>query len=186
MTLDPAAAARAIRRGRAITLVGLVLLAGLYVLALQFTPPERFQGLVQKVFYVHPPVAYAMQLAFIMTGLASALYLSLRDYVAWDRGLRAGALLKPSSWAQVFQPVRLTSGATYPYGFGWSVEQIAGQRVQRHGGAWQGFETYIARYLGDDLTIVALTNLSDAEPSAIVAGIAHVFNPALPEKEAEE
>jgi CubicO group peptidase (beta-lactamase class C family) len=122
----------------------------------------------------------------INTTADGALYLSLRDYVAWDRGLRAGALLKPSSWAQVFQPVRLTSGATYPYGFGWSVEQIAGQRVQRHGGAWQGFETYIARYLGDDLTIVALTNLSDAEPSAIVAGIAHVFNPALPEKEPEE
>ena len=25
---------------------------------------------------------------------------SLEDYIAWDRGLRAGALLKPASWAQ--------------------------------------------------------------------------------------
>jgi heme exporter protein C len=79
MTLDPVAASRAIRRGRAITLFALLALAGLYVLALQFTPPERFQGLAQKIFYIHPPVAYAMQLAFIFTGIASALYLWLRD-----------------------------------------------------------------------------------------------------------
>lgn len=79
MTLDPVAASRAIRRGRAITIVGLLALAGLYVMALQFTPPERFQGLAQKIFYIHPPVAYAMQLAFICTGLSSALYLWLRD-----------------------------------------------------------------------------------------------------------
>jgi heme exporter protein C len=79
MTLDSFAALRAIRRGRAITIIGLLALAGLYVMALQFTPPERFQGLVQKIFYIHPPIAYAMQLAFIMTGLSSALYLWLRD-----------------------------------------------------------------------------------------------------------
>lgn len=79
MTLDPFAASRAIRRGRVITLMALLALAGLFVLALQFTPTERFQGLAQKIFYIHPPAAYAMQLAFIMTGLASALYLWLRD-----------------------------------------------------------------------------------------------------------
>ena len=38
MTLDPIAASRAIRRGRVITLLALLALAGLYVLALQFTP----------------------------------------------------------------------------------------------------------------------------------------------------
>lgn len=79
MTLDSAAATRSIRRGRLLTLVALVGLAGLYVLAIQFTPTERFQGLVQKIFYVHPPAAYAMQLAFVVTGITSALYLWLRD-----------------------------------------------------------------------------------------------------------
>lgn len=79
MTLDPVAASRAVQRGRAITMVGLLALAGLYLMALQFTPPEQFQGLAQKIFYIHPPVAYAMQLAFIFTGLSSALYLWLRD-----------------------------------------------------------------------------------------------------------
>lgn len=79
MNLDPVAASRAISRGRIVTVLALLMLAGLYVLALQFTPPDRFQGLVQKVFYLHPPIAYAMQLAFVLTGITSALYLWLRD-----------------------------------------------------------------------------------------------------------
>lgn len=79
MTLDADAATRAIRRGRTLTVLALLLLAGLYVLALAFTPPERFQGLAQKIFYIHPPAAYAMQLAFLCVGIASILYLLMRD-----------------------------------------------------------------------------------------------------------
>src|SRR6476660_7487625 len=36
-----------------------------------------------------------------------SLYLSLQDYIAWDRGLRAGKILKPESWATVNTPVTL-------------------------------------------------------------------------------
>jgi CubicO group peptidase (beta-lactamase class C family) len=115
----------------------------------------------------------------INTTADGSLYLSLQDYIAWDRGLRSGALLKPASWAQIYEPVSLASGNTYPYGFGWDVDEVAGQRVYRHGGAWQGFETYIARYQGADLTIIALTNLDDAEPSKIVEAVAAIFDPAL-------
>lgn len=79
MTLEAASADRQIRRGRTVTLIAVLGLAALYVMALQFTPPERFQGLVQKIFYIHPPAAYAMQMAFIFAGIASLLYLLLRD-----------------------------------------------------------------------------------------------------------
>lgn len=79
MMLDALAATRSIRRGRVVTLIGLVGLAGLYLLALGHTPVERFQGLAQKILYVHPPAAYAMQLAFGLTGVASALFLWLRE-----------------------------------------------------------------------------------------------------------
>jgi CubicO group peptidase (beta-lactamase class C family) len=108
-----------------------------------------------------------------------SLYLSLQDYIAWDRGLRAKALLAPASWATIYDPVRLTSGNPYPYGFGWSIDSVAGSPRIHHGGAWQGFQTYISRYLGDDLTIVALANLSGSQPVAIVDGIAAIFDPAL-------
>jgi CubicO group peptidase (beta-lactamase class C family) len=108
-----------------------------------------------------------------------SLYLSLQDYIAWDRGLRAKSILTPASWAMVYDPVTLTSGKRYPYGFGWSIDTVAGQLRVHHGGAWQGFQTYISRYLGDDLTVVALANLGGAQPVTIVDGVAAIMNPAL-------
>jgi len=111
-----------------------------------------------------------------------SLYLSLQDYIAWDRGLRAKKILKADSWAAVFTPVTLTSGNRYPYGFGWSIDTVAGQLRIHHGGSWQGFQTYISRYLGDDMTIVALSNLGASQPSAIVDGVAALLDPALKPK----
>jgi len=108
-----------------------------------------------------------------------SLYLSLQDYIAWDRGLRAKKILSPENWATVYTPVTLTSGKRYPYGFGWSIDTVAGQLRIHHGGAWQGFQTYISRYIGDDMTIVALSNLGGSQPVAIVDGIAAILDPAL-------
>jgi CubicO group peptidase (beta-lactamase class C family) len=108
-----------------------------------------------------------------------ALYLSLEDMLAWDRGLRAGAILTAESWKQVYTPVRLTDGSTRPYGFGWEVSEAAGAPLYRHGGSWQGFETHIARWIGADLTIIVLANLDQAEPGLIVNGIAALIDPPL-------
>lgn len=90
MTTELARADGHIRRGRVVTMLGLVALVVLYVMALQFTPTERFQGLAQKIFYIHPPAAYAMQLAFVLTGISSVLYLLLKD-VRFDRFAEASA-----------------------------------------------------------------------------------------------
>jgi CubicO group peptidase (beta-lactamase class C family) len=100
------------------------------------------------------------------TGADGALYFTALDLIAWDRGLRAGAILSPESWAQVFEPVKLRSGKPYPYGFGWNVLEFADQKVQRHGGSWQGFKADLVRYLGDELTIAVLANLAEAEAGA--------------------
>lgn len=108
-----------------------------------------------------------------------SLYFTVLDLVAWDKGLRSGAVLKPESWAAVFQPVRLNSGKTFPYGFGWSIDEAAGQPLIQHGGSWQGFKTHIARYRADDLTIIVLANLAEAEPDAFVRGIAAILDPKL-------
>ncbi len=72
-------AERNIRRGLVIASAGLLGLAGVYLMAWRFTPPERFQGLAQKIFYIHPPAAYASEMAFVFAGIASLLYLLLKD-----------------------------------------------------------------------------------------------------------
>jgi len=121
----------------------------------------------------------------INTTADGSLYLSVRDYLAWDAGLRAKAMLKPQSWAQVYAAAALTDGSHYPYGFGWDVQSWHGQPWYHHSGSWQGFETFISRYLADDLTVIVLTNLGDASPVHIGDGIAHLIDPALPKAETE-
>jgi heme exporter protein C len=74
------ASARAfVRGGTAVTLLALLALAGVYVLALGFTPIEARQGPAQKIFYLHVPAAWSALLAFSLVGLSGGLYLWLND-----------------------------------------------------------------------------------------------------------
>jgi hypothetical protein len=75
--------------------------------------------------------------------------------------------------------VRLNSGKPYPYGFGWSLDERGGKPLQQHGGAWQGFKTQLSRFIGDDLDIIVLANLAQADQARIADGIAAIINPTL-------
>jgi heme exporter protein C len=79
MIPTPEVAAGTIRRGLAITAVALLGVVAVYVLAQLYTPVEARQGLAQKIFYLHAPIAWAALLAFSMTGITGGLYLWLRD-----------------------------------------------------------------------------------------------------------
>jgi CubicO group peptidase (beta-lactamase class C family) len=108
-----------------------------------------------------------------------SLYFSARDLVAWDTAVRTRAILKPESWDRILKPVRLTSGKTYPYGFGWSIDERGEQPMHSHGGSWQGFKTQFSRFIGDELSIVVLANLAQANPERFADGIAAIMNERL-------
>ena len=65
------------------------------------------------------------------------------------------------------------------YGFAWFIDSINGHRVVEHSGSWQGFKTYIARFVDDRMTVVVLMNLGDADQGIIAHGIAGLYRPAL-------
>lgn len=110
-----------------------------------------------------------------------ALYTNVLDMAAWDAALRTGKLLNQSSFEQMYTPVTLTDGKTYPYGFGWDIAQAGGRRLLEHGGAWQGFTTFIARYDEEALTVIVLTNLDSehSNPARIAHHIAGLYVPSL-------
>lgn len=112
-----------------------------------------------------------------------ALYFNVLDLSKWDAALYTERLLKKSSLDQMWTVVPLNNGEPNSgnYGFGWGIDDLNGHRVIQHGGAWQGFTTYIARYVDDKLTIVVLTNLDSAHsnPGKIAHGVAGLLNPAL-------
>jgi len=108
-----------------------------------------------------------------------ALYFTVRDLIRWavalnHRGMVGGALLD-TAWT----PVRLSDGATYPYGFGWGIFEQHGHLRIAHSGSWQGFKTVIARYPESGLTVIVLANLAQAQVSAIAFGIAGIVDSTL-------
>jgi len=117
-----------------------------------------------------------------------ALYFTVEDLQKWDGALYTERLLKKASLERMWTVEKLNNGKPNKanYGFGWEIGSANGHRVIAHGGAWQGFTCYIARYVDDRLTVVALTNLDSghANPKKIVTGVAGIYNPAL--KPAEE
>ena len=110
-----------------------------------------------------------------------ALYFTVLDLAKWDAALYTEKLLKRSSLEQMWTPVKLNNGKTYPYGFGWYIREVNGHKNIEHGGAWQGFTTGISRYVDDKLTVVALTNLDSrhSRPPEIIHGVAGLYVPAL-------
>jgi heme exporter protein C len=79
MTPESGDSAGIMRRGRILVLLSLLALAGVYVMALSYTPIESRQGLAQKIFYIHAPSAWCALLSFSMVGLSGGLYLWLKD-----------------------------------------------------------------------------------------------------------
>jgi CubicO group peptidase (beta-lactamase class C family) len=110
-----------------------------------------------------------------------ALYTNVLDLAKWDAALYTEKLLKKSSFDQMWTPVKLNTGKTYGYGFGWSISEVNGHRLLDHGGAWQGFTMHISRYVDDRLTVVVMTNLDSehSDPGKIAQGVATLYVPAL-------
>src|SRR5690242_19127423 len=112
-----------------------------------------------------------------------ALYFTVEDLQKWDAALYTEKLLKKASLDRMWTVEKLNNGKPNKanYGFAWEINSVNGHRVIEHGGAWQGFTTYIARYVDDRLTVVALTNLDSghSNPKKITSGVAAIYNPAL-------
>jgi hypothetical protein len=108
-----------------------------------------------------------------------ALYFSVKDLAAWDAALNARTFLRPESFEAWWTPVSLANGTTFPYGFGWDIEEQRGHRLIEHGGSWQGFRAAIARYLEQRLTVVVLSNLAQAQPEIMAHEIAGLLEPSL-------
>jgi CubicO group peptidase (beta-lactamase class C family) len=115
----------------------------------------------------------------VNTTADGALYLTVYDMAKWDAALYTEKLLKKSSLDQMWTPVKLNNGKTENYGFGWSLDEVRGHRIIQHGGAWQGFKAYIARYVYDKLTVVLFVNQIQSDPGKIAHGIAAIYNADL-------
>lgn len=95
---------------------------------------------------------------------AGALISNVDDLALWEQALASGKLLKKESLDRIFTPVKLNSGQTTKYGYGWSAWDFAGTRIIEHGGDIFGFSSILTRVPAEKLLVVILTNNPGQEP----------------------
>ncbi len=102
---------------------------------------------------------------------AGALLGSVLDLARWDRALDTDRILPLPVRQEMWTPVKLNSGETFPYGYGWQTGEVRGHRYVGHGGGIHGFTSFILRLIDDKLTVIVLAN-TDAAPQDIAIGVA--------------
>jgi CubicO group peptidase (beta-lactamase class C family) len=109
-----------------------------------------------------------------------SLYFTVEDIAKWDEALEKQELLSASSFKQMWTPATLNDGSKTEYGFGWNLEENqAGHRLIEHGGAWQGFATYIGRHPDEHLSVAVFCNRAGASADHIANVVAGFYVPAL-------
>ena len=101
---------------------------------------------------------------------AGALYSTTVDLLKWEQGLFGGKLLQAASLQKMTTPFKSN------YAFGLQVETAGGHKVIEHGGGIEGFNTEMAYYPDDKLTVVVLGNVNSGAPGDIagkLAALAH-------------
>jgi len=100
---------------------------------------------------------------------------SVVDMAKWDAALDGDSILNRSSRTLMWTPVKLASGATYPYGLGWELSSVNGHRMMFHKGNRVDTATFMARYPDDKLSIIVLCNRGDASAGRIARQVAGIY-----------
>lgn len=130
--------------------------------------PNRAQGYVDndKLREAGEWLALRPSGAFLSTVL---------DMAKWDAMLYTDKILSEATRHQMWTPVKLNNGTTYPYGFGWQLEPLSGRRTVYHSGGGPGARTKFVRFPDDKLSIIVLINLDDVDVDSLVEGIAALY-----------
>jgi CubicO group peptidase (beta-lactamase class C family) len=127
----------------------------------------NWDGSTQRTFaFLFPTWTYS----------AGGLYSSASDLMRWAAALDGGRLLSTDSLDQMWTRQWLTGGAAGPFGIGWIVDEHAGRKVAGHSGGPALAD--IVRFVGEELTIVVLTNQQNLRPY-LAMGVADLLKDNL-------
>lgn len=119
------------------------------------------------------------------------IYSSLEDLAKWDEALRTNQLLSKDEMQPALTPFAFADGnqPRWPansdrpegspalYGFGWFLDPYKNHSRMWHYGETQGFDSYIARFPDDHLTIIILCNRADITPETLALRVADELLP---------
>ena len=99
---------------------------------------------------------------------AGALYSTTRDLLLWEQALYGGKVLSAASLKKMTTPFKEN------YGCGLMIRTVNGHLEYEHGGGIEGFNTEMAYYPEDKLTVIVLGNLNGGAPGDIAAKLGSV------------
>jgi CubicO group peptidase (beta-lactamase class C family) len=106
------------------------------------------RGGIVNASYVHMSIPFS----------AGALYSTTEDLLRWEQGLFGGKVLSAASLGKMTTPFK------NDYACGLTVHAAGGHKVIEHGGSINGFNTSVAYYPDEKLTVVVLSNLNGPTP----------------------
>ena len=101
---------------------------------------------------------------------AGALYSTTHDLLLWEQALYGGKVLPAASLKKMTTPYKEN------YGCGLMITAANGHLQYEHGGGIEGFNTEMAYYPDDKLTVIVLANLNGLAPGDIAGKLAAVVH----------
>jgi D-alanyl-D-alanine carboxypeptidase len=98
--------------------------------------------------------SFATTVVLFSGGLCS----TASDLTRWAHLLATGHAVLPGSYAAMITPTPLANKTVVPYGFGQDVQKMLGRPTVSHGGALNGFQTYLLYFPERDIAVAVLTN----------------------------
>ena len=92
------------------------------------------------------------------TFAAGGLLASAHNLVVWADALATGKVVSPASYKLMSTPFTLAGGGTIDYGFGFFIDSLDGHARLQHGGEIFGFNSMLARFPDESVTIAVISN----------------------------
>ncbi len=119
---------------------------------------EIIKGRAQGYTVVEEKVVNDRGLASGTPFAAGGLLASAHDLVVWADALAAGKVVSPASYKLMSTPFKLAGGGATDYGFGLFIDSLDGHARLQHGGNIFGFNSMLARFPDDGVTVAVISN----------------------------
>ncbi len=102
---------------------------------------------------------------------AGMLLASAHDLVVWADALATGRVVSPASYKLMSTPFVLTDGSLSSSGFGLVIDSFEGHIRIQHGGNTFGFNSILARFPDDGVTVAVISNSQPISPIRVADGL---------------
>ncbi len=111
---------------------------------------------------------------------AGSIVSTINDMTKWEAAIRGDKFLNAQSKKDIWTQFIFNNGKPSPFGLGWRIYDTRGIKSIGHTGQTAGFGAAIFRYVDNDVTVIALTNLGEQGMGSLIAtAVAKSYIPKL-------